>query len=161
MSPRPAAPSRASVTAWRTASASEWPASPFGWSIRTPPRTSGRPPTSRCVSCPLPTRICTGDCAEGPGNLRGFYRRGGKWHNAEWKARGRPSPGFRSAADRVHGAVRLHERRRVESVPLPLRPDGAAEHVGQGVVVRHVAAEQRLDVRLVEREQAVPQLALG
>src|SRR5437764_339480 len=56
MSPRPAAPSRASVTAWRTTSASECPANPRGCSTRTPPRTSGRPATRRCVSWPDPTR---------------------------------------------------------------------------------------------------------
>src|SRR5436309_11987558 len=39
---RSAAPKSASVTACSTASASEWPTSPLGWSIRTPPRTSGR-----------------------------------------------------------------------------------------------------------------------
>ena len=43
MSPRPAAPSRASVTACSTTSASLWPARPRGCSMRTPPRISGRP----------------------------------------------------------------------------------------------------------------------
>ncbi len=52
---RPAA-RRASATAWSTTSASEWPSGPRGWSIRMPPRIRGRPATSRCVSCPKPTR---------------------------------------------------------------------------------------------------------
>jgi hypothetical protein len=50
MSPRQAAPRIASVAAWQTTSASEWPSAPVGEGIVTPPRTSGRPPTSRCRS---------------------------------------------------------------------------------------------------------------
>src|SRR5947208_5049173 len=56
MSPSPAAPSRASVSAWATASASEWPASPCGWGISTPPRISLRPSAKRWESYPMPTR---------------------------------------------------------------------------------------------------------
>src|SRR5215213_390384 len=37
-------------------SASEWPSAPRPLSTRTPPRTSGRPSASLCVSCPMPTR---------------------------------------------------------------------------------------------------------
>jgi hypothetical protein len=40
MSSRPAAPSRASVTAWVRTSASEWPRSIFSKGISTPPRMS-------------------------------------------------------------------------------------------------------------------------
>jgi hypothetical protein len=50
MSPSPAAPSSASMTAWVRTSASEWPASPRSCSMRTPPRTSARPASSRCES---------------------------------------------------------------------------------------------------------------
>src|SRR5687768_14868007 len=57
MSPIPAAPRRASVTACRTTSASLWPASPRGCGMWTPPRTSRRPSATRWVSCPLPTRM--------------------------------------------------------------------------------------------------------
>src|SRR2546422_82429 len=56
MSPSPAAPSRASVSAWATASASEWPARPCGWGISTPPRISVRPSAKRWESYPMPTR---------------------------------------------------------------------------------------------------------
>ena len=56
MSPRPAAPSSASVMACSSASASEWPSSPWLCSMRTPPRISGRPATSACVSQPSPMR---------------------------------------------------------------------------------------------------------
>src|SRR3954468_3521520 len=57
MSPRPAAPRRAPVTACSTTAASEWRARPRGCSTRTPPSSSGRPSTSRWVSCPMPTRM--------------------------------------------------------------------------------------------------------
>src|SRR5947209_12234342 len=74
MSPRPAAPSRASVTACSTTSASEWPSSPLGWSRRTPPRMRGRPSTSRWVSCPLPTRTLASPARPGaPGRLGSLY----------------------------------------------------------------------------------------
>ena len=42
--PAAAAPRIASVTAWQTASASEWPSSPLSNGMVTPPRMSGRPP---------------------------------------------------------------------------------------------------------------------
>src|SRR5215210_2126730 len=42
MSSKPAAPSRASATAWARTSASEWPRRPFSKGISTPPRTSLR-----------------------------------------------------------------------------------------------------------------------
>src|SRR2546426_852148 len=59
MSPRPAAPSTASVRACATASASECPTSPRGWGISTPPRMSFLPSPSakRCESYPIPTRM--------------------------------------------------------------------------------------------------------
>src|SRR5262249_8499892 len=75
MSPRPAAPSRASVTACSTTSASLWPTRPRGCSTRTPPKSSGRPSASRWVSCPMPTRMGRGlagesgpcvNCSRGP-----------------------------------------------------------------------------------------------
>src|SRR2546426_737781 len=56
MSPSPAAPSRASVSAWATASASEWPARPCRWGISTPPRIILRPSAKRWESYPMPTR---------------------------------------------------------------------------------------------------------
>src|SRR4051794_29117382 len=56
MSPSPAAPSSASISACAMTSPSEWPASPRGWSNSTPPSTSGTPSSSACTSTPMPTR---------------------------------------------------------------------------------------------------------
>src|SRR5580765_6489275 len=56
MSPRPAAPSTASMSACASTSPSEWPARPRGWSSSTPPSTSGTPASSACASTPMPTR---------------------------------------------------------------------------------------------------------
>ena len=56
MSPRAAAPSRASVIAWARASASEWPSRPWLCGMVMPPRTSGRPVTRAWVSQPSPMR---------------------------------------------------------------------------------------------------------
>src|SRR5919201_965914 len=56
MSPRPAAPSSASISAWASTSPSEWPARPRGESIATPPRTRGTPASNACASIPIPTR---------------------------------------------------------------------------------------------------------
>src|SRR2546428_13466720 len=66
MSPRPAAPSTASVRACATASASECPTSPRGDGISTPPRMSFLPSPSanRCESYPIPTRISGSENAE-------------------------------------------------------------------------------------------------
>src|SRR4051794_36035574 len=57
MSSRPAAPSRASMTACVRTSASEWPASPSSCGMSTPPRMSGRPGSNRWLSTPMPVRI--------------------------------------------------------------------------------------------------------
>src|SRR6185312_12339529 len=57
MSSRPAAPSRASITACVRTSASECPASPRSWGISTPPRISRRPSASRWESYPRPVRV--------------------------------------------------------------------------------------------------------
>src|SRR5579862_8756001 len=56
MSPSPAAPRIASMSAWTTTSPSECPASPRGCSSSTPPSTSGTPSASACASTPIPTR---------------------------------------------------------------------------------------------------------
>src|SRR5687767_14218995 len=56
MSPSPAAPSTASVSACASTSPSEWPARPRGWSSRTPPRTRGTPSSKACASTPRPMR---------------------------------------------------------------------------------------------------------
>ena len=50
MSPIAAAPSSASMTAWVSTSASEWPSRPFSNGMRTPPRIRDRPSTSRWTS---------------------------------------------------------------------------------------------------------------
>ena len=64
MSPAPAAPRIASVTAWQTTSASECPSAPRSAGIVTPPRTSGRPRRagagrSRCRPVATPPDGCT------------------------------------------------------------------------------------------------------
>src|SRR5262245_2320430 len=56
MSPRPAAPSRASISAWVTTSPSECPARPRSSSKRIPPSTSGMPSANACASTPSPMR---------------------------------------------------------------------------------------------------------
>src|SRR5829696_1028010 len=61
---RPAAPSTAAEAAWPATSASEWPSRPSSKGTTTPPRTSGRPGTSRWASTPCPTR--SGGITAGP-----------------------------------------------------------------------------------------------
>src|SRR3954470_6244319 len=57
MSPRPAAPSSASIRACASTSASECPARPRSDSgISTPPTTRRRPSSRRCESQPMPAR---------------------------------------------------------------------------------------------------------
>lgn len=56
ISPKPAAPSRASVMAWSRASASECPLSPRRWGMVTPPKIRGRPSTKAWMSQPCPIR---------------------------------------------------------------------------------------------------------
>ena len=56
MSPRHAAPRMASVTAWQTTSASEWPSAPRSDGIVTPPSTSGRPRRAGADRSPVPAR---------------------------------------------------------------------------------------------------------
>src|SRR5262249_11098202 len=55
MSPRPAAPRSASMSACAITSPSEWPARPRSNSTSTPPSTRGTPSTSLCASAPIPT----------------------------------------------------------------------------------------------------------
>src|SRR3954452_22309936 len=57
MSPRPAAPSNASMTAWARTSASECPSGPRSHGMSTPPRMNGRPEARRCASYPMPVEI--------------------------------------------------------------------------------------------------------
>src|SRR5690606_5272906 len=75
MSPSAAAPRIASVTAWATASASEWPASPRSCGISTPPSTRRRPSAKRCESYPTPDLIPTS--APRPCPTASRYRRSG------------------------------------------------------------------------------------
>src|SRR5438046_4613480 len=56
MSPSPAAPSTASITACAITSPSECPASPRPNGISTPPSTSGTPSSRAWASKPVPTR---------------------------------------------------------------------------------------------------------
>src|SRR5258708_27827015 len=71
MSPMAAAPSRASIRACVTASASECPARPCGWGISTPPRMSLRPAVNLWESYPMPTRIGSGPLQDADGEVRG------------------------------------------------------------------------------------------
>src|SRR2546421_1672693 len=65
MSPSPAAPSSASMTACVSTSASECPLRPRSApSISTPPSTSRRPSASRCESYPIPERELTASSTE-------------------------------------------------------------------------------------------------
>src|SRR5262245_14423425 len=115
MSPRPAAPRSASVTACSTTSASEWPTRPCAESMRTPPRMSGRPSASRCESCPEPTR-----------NMRGFYRRRRKPHNADSHAR----PEARLGGVVLEPHVLLQERQRdLARRAVPLLLDDNLQHL--------------------------------
>src|SRR6266576_1839302 len=57
MSPSAMAPRIALISAFNTASASEWPTSPLLWGISTPPNISFRPRRNRCASKPCPMRI--------------------------------------------------------------------------------------------------------
>ena len=59
-SPRPAAPSSASATAWRTTSPSEWPCSRGAPGISTPPSRSGSPGPNGWRSRPSPIRGAAG-----------------------------------------------------------------------------------------------------
>ena len=78
MSPSPAAPSTASVSAWAITSPSEWPARPLGKSIATPPRTSRTPCSNACASTPRPIRS---SATERSGQLveRADADRRGRW----------------------------------------------------------------------------------
>ena len=55
--PAPARRSMASVMAWHSASASEWPSSPCVCGMVTPPSTSGRPGTAGGCPSPSPMRM--------------------------------------------------------------------------------------------------------
>ncbi len=57
MSPAPMAPSIASVSACRPASASEWPSSPWSCAIFTPHSQTWSPVAKRCASNPMPVRV--------------------------------------------------------------------------------------------------------
>src|SRR4051812_27946061 len=78
MSPSPAAPRIASMSAWVSTSPSECPARPRGCSNPTPASTSGTPSTSACASNPVPTRYSgterVGELVEGPDRDRARRR---------------------------------------------------------------------------------------
>src|SRR3990170_3974299 len=65
MSPTPAPPRIASVTAWATASASEWPTRVTSAGIFTPARSTPSPSAKRCESYPIPTRVVTAGGSRG------------------------------------------------------------------------------------------------
>jgi hypothetical protein len=55
ISPRSAAPHKASIMEWIATSASLQPDRPLSWGMSTPPKTNLRPETSRWLSQPVPT----------------------------------------------------------------------------------------------------------
>src|SRR5262245_28331003 len=104
MSPSPAAPSSASVTAWATTSASLWPARPGPSGKVTPPSTRGRAGSSEkgWTSKPCPTRI-TAAGAGSPGTEQGLG------HDQVGRVRDLEVEG-RAVHDDHLATRRLHER---------------------------------------------------
>src|SRR5437588_706681 len=66
----------------------------------------------------------------------------------------------KSPSDRVHGPLRFDEAGRVDLVALPLVAHVLPDHLGKSSIVRG-AAQQRLDIHLVQGKQAVAYLAIG
>src|SRR5690606_20219605 len=66
----------------------------------------------------------------------------------------------RSAADLAHGPPGPHELHLVDGVPGPLRPHARLDGVGQGVVAC-VGAQDRAEIVVLQREQAIPELPVG
>src|SRR4051812_29602417 len=73
MSPRAAAPSRASMIACVRTSASECPARPLACGMSTPPRISRRPGENACVSTPIPVRTVMPAAPRCAGSLRRLH----------------------------------------------------------------------------------------
>src|SRR3954454_1593833 len=114
MSPSPAAPSTASMSAWASTSPSECPASPRGCSSSTPPRTSGMPSSRACASTPMPTRTSAIEEA--------FHARevGGRRHLQQALV----------AADDLHPPARRLDERGAIRRPRPVVTcrEGSAQH---------------------------------
>src|SRR2546428_1504688 len=114
MSPRAAAPRMASVRAWATASASEWPSSPLGCGISTPPTINLRWSANRCPSYPMPTRISGLEDPDGEvgGVLgvvdphRGNGDAGGELRDGEQRVHPVQRPGRERDADHGEGGER-------------------------------------------------------
>ena len=121
MSPRAAAPSRASITACSSASASLWPTDSRSWGMSMPPSRSGPPGRSRCVSCPIPTRIpsvaWSPCCAASVDRTRGIIQRRGE---AETDGRRNDEcDETMNAEDRMPIAVIRHSAFAFVSLPFP------------------------------------------
>src|SRR5215211_6341330 len=135
MSPRPATPRRASITACVRTSASLWPARPASdSSISTPPRTSRRPASRRWVSKPMPARS---------GALIGPTPRAASELSADRLQQALPALEHRQLA---HSEVAQPLHRALVLVPELLRRVGVARQ-------RHRAA--RLQAHLEERRGRV------
>src|SRR5215210_2581028 len=153
MSPIPAAPSTASMSAWAITSPSEWPASPRSDSTSTPPRTSGTPSTRACASTPRPTLIRAAPAEpralRAPSRSRSLPRaRARARHRSRGRrsaARPRPRRARRAGACRNRrspGEPVLHEGKVVRvghlhelRVPFD-HPDAAALSLHEGRTVR-------------------------
>jgi hypothetical protein len=99
MSPRPAAPSKASVIAWSTTSASLCPARPRSCGISIPPIMTGPSPAKAWTSKPMPVRLTT---AARRAMLLGAVPVGGVVSLSSMTDRLRPSRTFSPALDH-HG----------------------------------------------------------
>src|SRR5215210_1917831 len=147
MSPRPEAPSSASISACVTTSPSEWPARPGSPGKSTPQRTSGTPGSKAWASTPRPTLIRVASRAFGSHRLeqpldrleicrlRDLEETGIAGHRLDSAARGLDEgraiggvvrPGDRRAEGRrKEGLWRLggDERRAVDRLDHPLAVD--------------------------------------
>ena len=123
MSPRAAAPSRASVTAWSSTSASLWPTARRSWGMSIPPKRIGPPGSSRCVSWPIPTR--TSVVVVSPCRIVGCLTAGRPSVRA---ADYTPESGKPKAESRVVTPATRHPPPATSSSfipqPFPLPPDG-------------------------------------
>src|SRR5262245_23674405 len=92
-------------------------------------------------------------------------RRPATWPGRWWRT---SPPGSRSSerraatlpADGVHGPQGLDEAGRVDLVPLPLGVNASPDYAGD-LFRGGAPAQQGLDVRLVQGEKAVAELAVG
>ena len=119
MSPLPAAPSIASISAWAITSPSECPASPGSPGKSTPARTSGIPSAKRCASTPSPIRSSLIRAAPGAPARRRTRSRSRSRRRAHarrlGRSRGRRSAGTCASEARVIGRPARAAEQRADS----------------------------------------------